>query len=185
MAPGLLSSSMIVTAFFFHHLNIAATKGWSSEWVTGTYILYAITGTITMFIAGPLIDRFKAIKVTQFILIPLIASCLILANATHYLTVIPYMAMLGIHSALVLTAVSALWPELYGVRYLGAIKSLFMALMVLSSALGPVIMGILIDIGMSIGLICTLFGLYALAGNVLVVVALRMRSPCENMSRVI
>jgi hypothetical protein len=58
-----------------------------------------------------------------------------------------------------------------------------MALMVLSSALGPVIMGILIDIGMSIGLICTLFGLYALAGNVLVVVALRMRSPSQNMSR--
>ena len=183
MAPGLLSSSMIVTAFFFHHLNIAATKGWSSEWVTGTYILYAITGTITMLITGPLIDRFTAIKVTQFILIPLVASCLILANATHYLTVIPYMAMLGIHSALVLTAVSALWPELYGVRYLGAIKSLFMALMVLSSALGPVIMGILIDIGMSIGLICTLFGLYALAGNVLVVVALRMPSPFKNMSQ--
>jgi MFS family permease len=176
LCPGILSSSLIVTAFFFHHLNIAAAKGWSGEWITGTYILYAGAGSVTMLVAGPLIDRFTAVRVTQGMLVPLILSCLLLALATHPFTVLVYMVILGVHSALALTSISALWAELYGVRNLGAIKSLYTALMVLSSALGPVIMGSLMDLGFSIAWVCTMFGVYAFIGNLLVVVALRMKT---------
>ncbi len=176
MCPGILSSSMIVTAFFFHHLNIASTKGWSGEWITGTYILYAGAGTVTMLLAGPLIDRLTAVRVTQIMLIPLVLSCLILGLAAHPLAVLVYMVVLGVHSGLHLTSVSALWAELYGLKHLGAIKSLYTALMVLSSALGPVIMGSLMDLGVGIALTCALFAGYALIGNLLLLIALRLRS---------
>jgi len=83
--------------------------------------------------------------------------------------------MLGIHTGFSHTSVSALWAELYGVKYLGAIKSLYLALMVLASALGPASMGILMDAGMSIHWICNVFGGYAVLGNLLVIVALRMK----------
>ncbi len=129
-----------------------------------------------MLLAGPLIDRLTAMRVTQIMLIPLVLSCLILGLAAHPLAVLVYMVILGVHSGLHLTSVSALWAELYGLKHLGAIKSLYTALMVLSSALGPVIMGSLMDLGVGIALTCALFAGYALIGNLLLLIALRLRS---------
>ena len=175
MGPGILSSPMIVTAFFFHHLNVAQAKGWSGEWITGTYIFYALAGIITVLLAGPLVDRFRAVRVIQVMLIPLVGACLMLAVADHAFWVIPYMVMMGIHTGLIHTSASALWAELYGPKYLGAIKSLYLALMVFASAVGPVVMGMLMDAGFSIYWICTFFGIFISTGALLIVVALRMK----------
>jgi MFS family permease len=41
----------------------------------------------------------------------------------------------------------AFWPEYYGTRHLGAIRSVATSLMVFATALGPVITGALIDAG--------------------------------------
>jgi MFS family permease len=166
---------MIGTAFFFHHLNIAEAKGWSGEWITGTYIFYALAGIITVLLAGPLVDRFRAVRVIQVMLIPLVGACFMLAVADHAFWVIPYMLMMGIHTGLIHTSASALWAELYGPKYLGAIKSLYLALMVFASALGPVAMGMLMDAGLSIYWICSFFGIFIAAGAVLIVVALRIK----------
>ncbi len=174
MSPGILSSSLIGTAFFFHHLNVAQAKGWSGEWITGTYAIYALACIVTMLFAGPLVDRFRAVKVVQIMLVPLAAGCFILAVADHPLAAIPYMLMLGIHTGFSHTSVSALWAELYGVEHLGAIKSLYMAISVLASALGPVSMGILMDMGFPIHWVCALFGAYAVVGNLLIMGAMRM-----------
>ena len=175
MGPGILSSPMIVTAFFFHHLNVAQAKGWSGEWITGTYIFYALAGIITVLLAGPLVDRFRAVRVIQVMLIPLVGACLMLAVADHAFWVIPYMVMMGIHTGLIHTSASALWAELYGPKYLGAIKSLYLALMVFASAVGPVVMGMLMDAGFSIYWICIFFGIFISTGALLIVVALRMK----------
>ena len=175
MIPGLLSSPMIVTAFFFYHLNIADAKGWSGAWVTGTYIFYALGGIVTLLLAGPLVDRFQAQRVIQIMLIPLIGACFMLAVVNHALWVIPYMVMMGIHTGLIHTSASALWAELYGPKHLGAIKSLYLALMVFASAVGPAIMGILMDAGLSIYKVCSFFGIYVTACALLIVLALRMK----------
>lgn len=175
MAPGILSSPMIVTAFFFHHLNVAEAKGWSGEWITGAYIFYALAGIITVLFAGPLIDRFRAERVIQVMLIPLMGACLMLATADRAFWVIPYMIMMGLHTGLIHTSASALWAELYGPQHLGAIKSLYLALMVFASAVGPVVMGMLMDAGLSIYRVCSVFGGFIAVGAVLIVLALRMR----------
>ena len=101
ISPGILSSPMIVTAFFFHHMNVADAKGWSGEWITGTYIFYALAGIVTVLLAGPLVDRFRARRVIQIMLIPLIGACLMLAVADHALWAIPYMIMMGLHLSLI------------------------------------------------------------------------------------
>ena len=113
-------------------------------------------------------------------LIPLVGACFMLAVADHAFWVIPYMVMMGIHTGLIHTSASALWAELYGPKYLGAIKSLYLALMVFASALGPVVMGMLMDAGLSIYWICNIFGILISTGALLIVVALRMR---PNMPR--
>jgi MFS family permease len=74
----------------------------------------------------------------------------------------PYLILLGIDVGIAYTAVSAMWAELYGVGHLGAIKSLASALSVFASALGPVVMGALMDHGLRIETVCVLFAVYAL-----------------------
>jgi MFS family permease len=83
------------------------------------------------------------------------------------------MALAGVNTGLAHTAVSALWAELYGVSHLGGIKSLVSSMMVFGTALGPVIMGGLMDLGYSIEAVCVLFAVYAGAGGVLMLRALR------------
>ena len=85
------------------------------------------------------------------------------------------MVMMGIHTGLIQTSASALWAELYGPKHLGAIKSLYLALMVFASAVGPAIMGILMDAGLSIYKVCSFFGIYVTACALLIVLALRMK----------
>jgi hypothetical protein len=69
--------------------------------------------------------------------------------------------------------VTALWAEIYGVRNLGAIRSLVVSLSVFSSALGPLAMGAMMDAGVSIEAICGIFALYCFAATALLMLGLR------------
>jgi hypothetical protein len=109
-------------------------------------------------------------------LIPLALSMVVVASFVSPWSVWPYFVLAGLNVGIAHTAVSAMWPELYGVHHLGAIKSLAAALGVFSSALGPVIMGSLMDLGIPIEHVCLLFGGYCVIGGVLIRFALRQRA---------
>ena len=173
MLPGLLAPGFIGTALFFHHLNIAVSKGWEASWITGNYVIYAVAIVFSMLASGALVDRFSARSVIQFMLIPLVAALIIIGFAEHHLWFIPYMIMIGINFSMVANSTSAIWPELYGVGNLGAIKSMHSALAVVSSAFGPMIFGILIDHELSIRNICLLAATYTFLCNVVLVLTVR------------
>ena len=175
LLPGTLATSMIITAFFFHHLNIAEYKGWDASWITGNYVLYAATSMIAMLSAGSLIDRFSARQVAKYKLVPLVLAALTIATFDHYLFVLPYMVFLGLTVGYSHTSSSALWAELYGVENIGSVKSLMMALSVLASAIGPVIIGLLLDNGFTFDTACFMIAIYTVISNVLIVLALQMR----------
>ena len=147
LMPGLLAFSMIGTALFFHHLTLADEKGWSHTWITGNYSVFAATTVVTLILAGTLVDRLSAIRIMPYLLIPLVLAMMTIGFVQSAWGVIPYMLLLGIQSGFYFPVVSALWAELYGVGHIGAIKSLSASAMVLSSAIGPVIMGWLADLG--------------------------------------
>ena len=84
-----------------------------------------------------------------------------------------YLLAMGISAGLAFTSVVAMWAELYGVRHIGAIKSLVSATMVFASALGPPFMGVLIDAGVGMDVICLIFAAYVVVGTVLIWAALR------------
>ncbi|MEE3288534.1 MAG: MFS transporter, partial [Pseudomonadota bacterium] len=146
LIPGLLASSTIVTAMFFHHLNLADEKGWSHAWITGNYAVYAAATMASLLLSGPLIDRFSALRIAPVMLLPLVLSMLSVALLGQAWSVTLYMLLLGTQSGFYHTVTSALWAELYGVRHIGSIKSLYFSLSVLASALGPVLMGSLADL---------------------------------------
>ena len=63
LLPAVLAPSCIVTALFFHHLELAAMKGWSETWITGSYWVYALGSVATSLLAGPIIDKITAARV--------------------------------------------------------------------------------------------------------------------------
>ena len=60
------------------------------------------------------------------------------------------MILMGLSSGMNATLPGAFWAEYFGTRHLGSIKALATAIMVLGSALGPGITGVLIDAGVGI-----------------------------------
>ncbi|MFT5112814.1 MAG: MFS family permease [Parasphingorhabdus sp.] len=179
--PAILAPSYIGTGLFFHHLTLAELKDWSALWVTGNYWVYALCSVLTSLAAGPLIDRYSAVRVVPYYLVPLIFALLILAPASNPLWVIPYMMLLGLNTGLYFTGISALWAELYGAKYLGAIKSMAGAFMVFASSLGPVTIGALLDRGFTLWQICMLFIVICIFATITLVTGLnRNRSQFNN-----
>ena len=173
LLPGTTAPAMIATAMFFHHLNLADAKGWSHEWITGSYAIYAAATTLAALASGSLVDRLGATRLVPAMLVPLGLAMALVASFESAWIVWPYLFLLGINVGIAYTAVSAFWAEMYGVVHLGAIKSLAMALSVFASALGPVITGSLIDRGVAIESVCLLFGAYTLLAFFLVLTAIR------------
>jgi len=176
MLPAMIAPSMIMTAMFFFPAEIAKAKGWTSLWVTGNYWAYSISTVLTIVLSGILVDRFTARRIIPSFLLPLAAGLAVLTISDDRFLVWPYMLLLGISSGLYFTGFSALWAELYGTRYLGAIKSLTNAVMVFSSALGPALVGYLLTGGMEFEQICLLLASLCVFATAMLFYALRTPS---------
>jgi len=55
------------------------------------------------------------------------------------------MAGIGLSNGAARTAFSAVWAEIYGTRHLGAIRSVVMSLMVIASAVAPLLLGLMLS----------------------------------------
>lgn len=173
LLPGILAPAFILTAVFFHALEIAAVKGWSGAWMTGNYWIFAAGLILTSLAAGPLVDRITAVRVLPTFLMPIAMALLILWWFDNYLWVPFYLLLLGVSSGISHTALTALWAEVYGLQHLGGIRALIVSLTVFTSALGPVVMGALMDWNITVETICLLMALYCFVATALMLVALK------------
>ena len=176
LVPGLMAPGIILTALFFHHLNIADNKGWSHLWITGNYFIYSVSVSVIAILIGILIDKFSAKNLVIFSLLPLIVSMLFMIFSWEAYIVIPYMFFLGASSGFTYTSHPAIIAEMYGTKYLGSIKSLFTSLTVLGSAIGPVIFGGLLDLNIKIETIFIYFSSYCCICTILFIFALRSKN---------
>src|SRR3546814_14382383 len=62
------------------------------------------------------------------------------------------------------TVLGTLWAELYGVRHLGAVRALVTACSVVARALSPVLLGVLLDLGVTIEALAIGCAAYAALG---------------------
>lgn len=181
LLPAAVAPSFIMTAMFFHHLTLAEAKGWTAQWVTGSYWIFGVATVLALITAGPLIDRLSAARVMPFYLLPLAAGLILLAPAEDPLWVLAYLFLGGLNSGLYFAGLTALWAELYGVRYLGAIKSTAGAISVFASALGPVTVGVMLDQGYSIETVVLCFAAYCLLATPPLMHALRLGRPISDI----
>jgi predicted MFS family arabinose efflux permease len=173
LVPAILAPSFIGTALFFHHLTLADAKGWSAAWITGSYWVYAVGSILASLSAGPLIDRITAVRVVPMFLVPKVMALLIIWAFHDPLWAWPYLFLLGVNVGITYTGLTALWAEIYGVRHIGAIRSLIVSISVLASALGPLGMGTMMDGGISIETICAVFAGYCVLATGSMLIGLR------------
>ena len=97
-------------------------------------------------VTGVLVDRFGALSLTPFYLLPMVCSTLVIAFCDASWTIVLFMALAGTTGGATATIISTMWAELYGVLHLGSIKAMVAGIQVISSALGPAVFGLLIDV---------------------------------------
>ncbi len=146
----LLAPSFFITGFFFHQAAVAAEKGWSLGLVATGFTLYALTKIAVSFGAGAAVDRFGALACAVLVTPLLALAYLSLAVGSTDATVFGYMMLVAAGHGVSVPVASALWVEVYGTAHIGAVRAMVAALGVFASALSPVAMGLLIDVGVSV-----------------------------------
>ncbi len=147
LAPNMFILSFTVTGLFFYQFSLAEFKGWSAEWMALGLSFYAVAGSLFILFAGPLIDKYSAKLFFPYYLIPFLLAIIIVWIVDASWAVIPYMILMGASSGFGGALKSALQVEFFGARSIGSVRSLFTSIMVLSSAVGPAVFGLFLDIG--------------------------------------
>jgi MFS family permease len=166
---GVLAPPFIGTTIFFHQVYLVDLRGWSLEVFAASFTLMAATVVTFSLVAGTLVDRFSAKAVLPTFLIPLGFACLVLGTVEAQWAAPVFMVLLGISYGFTNTVFSALWPEIYGVRYLGAVRAMTVAIGVFATAAGPGLTGYLIDSGVGFPLQVVVMGVYCFAACVVLV----------------
>ncbi len=182
--PALLAPPFLITALFFHQVPIATAKGWSLAWVSTAFVVFAMTHVVSLALSGTLVDRLGAPRLLRLYLLPMLAALLVLGFMRGDAAAMLYLGLAGISVGTAGTLMGALWPELYGVRHLGAIRAMAHGAMVLSTAAAPVLVGVLLDGGVGVRGLSLLLAAYVLVGILLIppVRALTARDPGGQVS---
>lgn len=151
--PAALMSPFWMTGLFLYQTTIADRKGWSITLIASAFLAYALARVLGALATGGLIDRFSAARVFPLSLLPMAGALLLVLGSDAVPVAYLYMTGLGLSVGMGTTVKPALWAELYGVEHLGAIKSLMGTLMVVSTAGSPVLLGVLLDRGLSLDLL--------------------------------
>ncbi|MCB1374369.1 MAG: MFS transporter [Rhodobacteraceae bacterium] len=173
LLPFLLTPGFVGTVVYFHQSNISAVKGWAQAEMARGYPVYAALAIAAALFAGWACDRFGPERLLPVFLLPMALGVTLIGPAGQ---VGLWIAALGLLGATQGTA-SALWgallPAVYGTRHLGAVRSLATTVMVVSTAIGPGITGILIDRGIDFPRQCLAMGIWCLGLGALGLVVLR------------
>ncbi|MEQ8298496.1 MAG: MFS transporter [Nitratireductor sp.] len=173
---GVMAPGFIGTTIFFHQVYLVELRGWSLEAFATSFIFMASMTVTFALVSGQLIDRFSAVAILPGFLLPLGAACLVLGSFEGQWSAFAFMGLLGISYGFSSTLFGALWPEVYGLKHLGSIRALTVAIMVFATAMGPGLTGFLIDRGVSYPAQIVTMGLYCLVTSFLMAyVAARVR----------
>jgi MFS family permease len=173
LLPAVLGPPFIITALFFHQVPLAAEKGWSLEWLATSFVAFAGAHVLSLFFAGPVVDAVGARRLVPVYLLPMVAALLTLATGSGDWLAPAYLGLAGLSVGVGGTLMGALWAELYGSAHLGAIRAMVQSAMVLVTAVAPVLVGVLLDAGLTMSLIAAALAGYALLASALAAVSAR------------
>lgn len=147
LVPIITVTSTFGTALFFQQVHLADVKGFAHSDIVKLFPVYTITTGVSAILSGLAIDRWGAVQLLPIIPVPMAVGFVVMGMTDGTMFFAVGFALVGLTGGLYGTIQGAFWPEIYGTRFIGAIKALATALMVLGSAVGPAVTGWGIDAG--------------------------------------
>lgn len=149
MMPASFILSFSATAIFFYQYVFVENKGWSIHLYATFFTVYAITRFLFSLFGGIWVDKFTAKKLFRYYLIPMNIGLLPFAFMNSIVGALIFLVSIGITMGISGTVKTSLIAELYGTEKMGAIRSVFTMFSVISTALGPLVVGLLMDAGIT------------------------------------
>ncbi len=159
--PAFLTLPIFGTALFFQQVHLTELKDWPLEAFVGLMPMHTAAELIGLFVGGMLVDRLGCTRLIPFYLLPTALGFVILAVSPSLFGAAVALSLMGLSQGASAGTLGAYWPEIYGTKHLGAIRSVAVAVMVLASGLGPLLTGVLIDAGIDFRWQLIGMGIYA------------------------
>ncbi len=179
LLPAVLGPAFLSTGIFINQIYIFESKQWSMLMLAQGFTLYAIVSVITLAISGFLIDRFSAIKVLPFYLLPTMIAYTLVIISSWAFTPIVMMILIAMTNGTSSVLLTSTWSEIYGTKYLGGIRSITVSFFVFSTAIAPVLFGYLIDKQFTINQIFSMMLGYLILANALFLFKLKDYQPVK------
>ncbi|MEL7252693.1 MAG: MFS transporter [Pseudomonadota bacterium] len=177
MVLALLGPSAFGTAFFFHQVHFADLKNISHVELVAMYPFFTLVSIGAMIASGWALDRFGAGTLIPYYLIPMVVGFVIFAYATGPIGLLAGFLFIGLSIGFNTTLPAAFWAEFYGTGHIGSIKAMATAVMVLGSAIGPGVTGVLIDLGVGLETQYVLVGGYFVVATIMMMIGVRRARP--------
>ena len=147
LIPAMIATPAFGTAFFFFQTHLPEAKGWDQVGFVALFPLVMGVSVGATLATGALIDRVGATRLLGPALLPMAAGFAGLWAAPTLGWAVPAVAVMALTMGAMNAVPMALWSEMFGTRHIGAVKAAAVAIMVLGTALGPGVIGALIDRG--------------------------------------
>jgi MFS family permease len=165
--PAFMAGGFISTAISFHQVLIAQSKGWPPAYFAAAFAVSGAAALAAALGSGWLVDRIGGRRVSLFFMLPMTLGVLVLATFDAQPALLVYMALNGLTNGSSATVTTSLLAEAYGVERLGSIRAATAAVGVVSTALSPMLFGVLFDWGISADTLIAVCGIAALGAAVL------------------
>ncbi len=149
LMPGILMLPFLLTGLFLYQIPLAAHKGWTAETMASAFVGFAAMRLLFSLVVGPWVDRWGAVRLFPWYLAPVTLGLVILHHAEGEWAAFVFLVSAGMSQGAAGNIMTALWTEVYGVTALGSVKSVVAMIGVLSTALSPVLVGWLLQAGVS------------------------------------
>ncbi len=174
---GLASISMLGTGLQFHIVSIFADNGLSSGLAAAAYVPVAITSAVANLASGFLVDRVRLRVIMAIALLLQAVSLWMVSYLSWIVLAMLFGVVIGATSGLMRTVSTVAWAKYYGRRHLGSISGVTSTVLVASSALGPMPMGLARDL---LGSYTLTLAILAIIPLLLAVASLFVESPSKT-----
>ena len=179
LLPAVLAPGFLTTGIFINQSYIFESKNWSMLFLAQGFTMYAAFSVVALAVSGFLIDRFSAIKVLPFYLVPTMSAYLLVIYSSWTFTPMAMMMLIAMTNGTSAVLLTSTWSEIYGTKHLGGIRSITVSFFVFSTAIAPALFGYLIDHQFSINQIFTMMLGYLVFANLLLLLKFKDYKPVK------
>jgi sugar phosphate permease len=167
LVPALVSQSLLYTGFMFHQVHLVEVKGWSLLVWGSMYLLFSITTIVSSLLIGGLVDKIGALRLVPFIPMPMAIGLWTLSSSSEPIIAGVFMLLMGLSTGAQAAISAPFYAERYGNKHFASIKSLASFVMIVTTGTSPIILGWMIDIGVSINTLAFYGAIYALVVTII------------------